>query len=407
MFKHLSILLLLSYLLLFGQPPQGRAVGSSRQITISNPSTKSGNQTLLPRRNIGLIFDKLRTGKPVTIAYIGGSITNGAGASNPEKTSYCALVTDWLRKRFPKTEINEINAALPTTGSLYGAMRARRDLIAFKPELVFVEFAASDSGDEELPVKKAIEGLLRQLLIVPSPPEVVMLYAPNAKRTARGDWHDQVARYYQVPAINLTEKTQAMIDEGNLNPTSFWKDGVNPTDAGHKIYADMITAFLAEQEKLEPSPILRSLPSPMISDEMNYGEFKAFAEIKPPKDSETSWKKDTSNDRALPSELMSSDKANAQIEFYFEGTVVGITFRSSRDAGIIQCLIDGKPAPAPLGKIDGYSGSPQLSARILGGLTPGEHRLTVRVVGEKNAKSSGHHVRLGYMIVGGQRPERL
>ncbi|MGE0884495.1 MAG: GDSL-type esterase/lipase family protein [Blastocatellales bacterium] len=407
MFKHLSIFLLLSFALSFGLIPQGRPIGNSRQITISNPSTKNANQSPLPRRNIGLFFNKLHTGKPVTVAYIGGAVTNGAGASNPEKTSYRALVTAWFRNRFPKTEITEINAALPTTGSLYGAMRARRDLIAFKPELVFIEFAASDSGDEEIPVKKAIEGLLRQLLIVPSPPEVVMLYAPNAKRTARGDWHDAVASYYQVPAINLAEKTQTVIDERKLNPALFWKDGVNPTDAGHQLYAEIITDFLAEQEKMEASPILRSLPSPMISDEMNYGEFKAFAEIRPPKDSETSWKKEASNDHALPSELMSSDKANAEIEFYFEGTVVGITFRSGRDAGMIQCLIDGKPAPVPLGRIDGYSISPQLSARILGGLTPGEHRLTVRVVGEKNAKSSGQHVRLGYMIVGGQRPERL
>ncbi len=407
MFKHLIALILLSLALTPGQSPQSRLDGGRRQITISNPSAKSNNQQTLPRRNIGLFFNKLRSGKPVTIAYIGGSITAGIGASNADKTSYPALVTDWLRKRFPKTEITEINAALTTTGSLYGAMRARRDLIAYKPELVFIEFAASDSGDEEIPVKKAIEGLLRQLLIVPSPPEVVMLYAPNAKQTARGDWHDIVARYYQVPAINLAEKTLAMIDAGKLNQASLWKDGVNPNDAGHKLYAETITAFLAEQERLEASPILRSLPSPMISDEMNYGEFKAFAEIKPPKDSELSWKTESSNDHALPSELMSSDKANAQIEFYFEGTVVGITFRTGRDAGIIQCLIDGKPAPMPIGRIDGYSSSPQLAARILGGLTPGEHRLTVRVVGEKNAKSSGHHVRLGYMIVGGQRPERL
>ena len=74
---------------------------------------------------------------------------------------------------------------------------------------------------------------------------------------------------------------------------------------------------------------------------------------------------------------------------------------------MIECLIDGKPAPAPLGKVDGYSSSPQLSARIISGLAPGEHRLTVRVLGEKNVKSSGNHVRLGYLIVGGQRPERL
>src|SRR5262245_53615707 len=44
------------------------------------------------RRNIGAFFDKLRAGAPVTIAYLGGAITAGAGASVPEKTSFRALV---------------------------------------------------------------------------------------------------------------------------------------------------------------------------------------------------------------------------------------------------------------------------------------------------------------------------
>lgn len=378
-----------------------------RKLTIANTSTYATSSASKPRRNIGRALSKLRRGGPVTVAYLGGSVTLGNGASNAEKTSYRALVTSWLRQRFPQAEISEINAGLATTGSLYGAMRVRRDVLAQKADLVFVEFAASDSNessDQELAVKKAVEGLLRQFLIVPSPSEVVMIYAPNAKKTSRAEWHDQVAAHYQVPAINLLETVLPLVEAGKF---SFAKDGVNPTDAGHKLYAETITTYLAEQEKQEASPILRTLPSPLVSDEMNYGEFKAFAEIRPPREHEASWKTETSNDRALPATLLSSDKANAQVEFYFEGTVVGITFRASSDAGMIECLIDGKPVIAQMGKVDAYSASPQLSTKIFGGLSPGEHRLTVRVIGEKNAKSSGTHVRLGYLIVGGQRPERL
>lgn len=378
-----------------------------RKLTIANTSTYATSSASKPRRNIGRALGKLRRGGPVTVAYLGGSVTLGNGASNAEKTSYRALVTGWLRQRFPQAEISEVNAGLATTGSLYGAMRVRRDVLAQKADLVFIEFAASDgneSVEQELAVKKAVEGLLRQFLIVPSPPEVVMIYAPNSRKTSRAEWHDQVAAHYQVPAINLLEVAQPLIEARKFN---FAKDGINTNDAGHKLYADAITAFLAEQEKLEASPILRTLPSPLVSDEMNYGELKAFAEIRPPKGHEASWKVEPSADHALPAMLLSSDKANAQVEFYFEGTVVGITFRSSSDAGMIECLIDGKPVVAQMGKVDAYSASPQLSTKIFGGLSPGEHRLTVRVTGEKNSKSSGTHVRLGYFIVGGQRPERL
>ncbi len=403
------------------QPLDPAAVSPGPQQSNSGQAN-SGAAGRQARRNIGLFFDKLRAGSPVTIAYLGGSITAGAvGASNPEKASYRALVTDWLRKNYPKSEITELNQAINSSGaigsSLYGALRARRDVIAYKPDLVFVEFAVNDTNEDETATKKAVEGLLRQLLIVAQPPEVVMLYATNSKRSVRAEWHDAIAAHYQVPSINLQNQVWAMIDEGKAKPAELWpaasgKDGVTPSDAGHKLYADFIISFLAEQEKLKAAPIARNLPPPLVSDEMNYGEFKAAVEIKPERGSgrehSAGWRSESTNDRALPTGLLVSDRAGAQIEYYFEGTVIGVSYRTGPDSGIFECLIDGKPAPAPLSKVDTYSRVPQPAARIIaGGLGPGEHKLTIRALGEKHPKSSGNYVRLGYLLVGGTRPEKL
>jgi lysophospholipase L1-like esterase len=378
------------------------------------------------RRNIGAFFDKLRAGAPVTIAYMGGPITAGAGASVPEKTSFRALVTERLRKHYPKSEITELNAAINNTGvsggSLYGALRARRDVIAYKPDLIFVEFAVNDTNENEITAKKAVEGLLRQLLIVAQPPEVVMLYATSAKRGVHAEWHDAIAAHYQVPSINLQDLVWATVDGGKMKlaefwpgasrPAASWKDSLTPSDAGHKLYADLIISFLAEEEKLKATPIMRNLPPPLVSDEMNYGEFKAVVEIKPQRGSArergANWRTEANNDRALPSELLVSDRPGAQVDYYFDGAVIGVSYRTGPDGGIIECLIDGKPAPPPLSHIDTYSRAPQLGARIIaGGLGPGEHKLTIRVLGEKNPRSSGNNVRLGYLLVGGARPEKL
>jgi acyl-CoA thioesterase I len=389
---------------------------------VSNSTGQQGG-----KRNIGAFFDKLRAGAPVTIAYLGGSITAGAGASAPEKTSYRALVTDWLRKHYPRSEITELNASVNSAGvsggSLYGALRARRDLIAYKPDLVFVEFAVNDTNENEIPVKKGVEGLLRQLLVVSQPPEVVMLYATIAQRGVHAEWHEAIAAHYQVSSINMQDRVWSMIDggkikaaefwPGNSRPATSWKDSAPPSDAGHKLYADFIISFLTEQEKLQAAPIMRSLPPPLVSDEMNYGEFKAIVEIKPHRGSGVrergaNWRNEASNDRALPSELLVSDRAGAQVEYYFDGGVIGISYRTGPDGGIIECLIDGRPAPPPLGHIDTFSRTPQVGARITtGGLGPGEHKLTIRVLGEKNPKSSGNNVRLGYLLIGGTRPEKL
>lgn len=406
-----SIFVLLTLLLaiLINQPLSVGSVRGQEQpparITSPNPAATS---VPAPRRNIGAFFDKLRAGRAVSVAYIGGSITAGAGAGNAEKSSYRALVTDWLRKQYPRVEISELNAAINSAGSgggsLYATLRARRDVIAHKPDLVFIECAVNDASEEEIVTKKAIEGLLRQLLVVPQPPEVVLLYATNQQRAARINWHEAVAEHYRVPSLNLQPQIWVLLDAGKPKASEFWKDAVNPTDAGHRIYADLITSFLSEQAKLKATPIARALPAPLISDELNYGEFKAAAELR----HDANWRADNVNDRALPAALLMSDKPGAQLEYYFEGTVLGLSLRTGPDGGMLECLIDGRPAPAPLTKVDCYSPTQQLATRIIaGGLGPGEHKLTIRVLSEKNAKSSGHDVRLGYLLVGGTRPERL
>ncbi|MBL8204495.1 MAG: SGNH/GDSL hydrolase family protein [Blastocatellia bacterium] len=352
------------------------------------------------RRNIGLFFDKLRAGKQVTVAYIGGSISQGVGASDVNKTSYRALVNNWFRNRFPNSKINELNATVSGTTSLYAAIRARREIVEYKPDLVFLEFAVSDSSEPEEAVKKSIEGIVRQLLAVSQPPEIVMVYAPNANQTTAINWHEKIAEYYHLPKINLEE----LLATNNNSLATLSKDGVHPNDEGHKLYANHIIAYLSEQEKLPGSSPIKVLPMPFLSDEMTYGELKAFAEIQ----HGAGWKPEPTNDKTLPASLLSSDKSGIEISTTFEGTVVGLTFKMGPDSGILECLIDGKPAPEPLRQIDCYDKDTHIGTRIVaGGLAMGEHKLTVRVKGEKNAKSSGAWVRLGSFLMGGARPEKL
>ena len=356
------------------------------------------------RRNLAAFFDKLRAGKPVTVAYFGGSVTAGTGASDANKTAYRALVTQWLRSHYPQAQITELNAGISGTSSVYASIRARRDVIAHKPDLVFFEFALNDANDTEDVVKKSLEGVVRQFLNGPRPPEMVMLYPSGSASETRVKWHETIAQYYGIPAINLNELTQAALASGKNTKALFGKDSVCPLDEGHKLYAGFITDFLAEQEKLKTSTSLRAYPPAMISDEMTYGEMKALAEAK----HGVEWRTEPINDRALPASVLVSDKAGAQIEMTFEGTAVGLAFRMGPDAGIIECLIDGQPAPASLARVDGYKSSAGVGTQIVaGGLQPGEHKLIIRVSSDKNPKSSGHQVRLGYLLVGGLRPDRL
>jgi len=88
------------------------------------------------------VLFKARRGGEITVGVIGGSITQGASASKPENR-YGALIAAWCRERFPGAPVNLVNAGIGATGSNYGALRARRDLLSQHPDLVIVEYAVS------------------------------------------------------------------------------------------------------------------------------------------------------------------------------------------------------------------------------------------------------------------------
>ena len=98
---------------------------------------------------------KLDAGEPVTIAYFGGSIT--------EQNGWRIQSAELLKKLYPKAAIRSINAAIGGTGSDLGAFRLAHDVLRHKPDLVFIEFAVNDAGAKDDRVRKAVEGIVRQI----------------------------------------------------------------------------------------------------------------------------------------------------------------------------------------------------------------------------------------------------
>jgi lysophospholipase L1-like esterase len=81
---------------------------------------------------------KLSVDKKVSIAYFGGSITQGQGASNRAVTSWRPLTTAWFKTNFPQATVVEIDASWGATGSDLGAFRCTRDVCSKNPDRVFI-----------------------------------------------------------------------------------------------------------------------------------------------------------------------------------------------------------------------------------------------------------------------------
>lgn len=148
------------------------------------------------------VFAKAKRGEPVTVAVIGGSITAGAKASKTQYR-YGDLVADWWRNTFPQTKITSVNAGIGATGSNYGALRAKRDLLSRNPDCVVVEFAVNDSNNQR--AAESLEGLVRQILNQPNHPAVILLFMMHKNGSNAQEWHSKVGRHYDLPMISYRD----------------------------------------------------------------------------------------------------------------------------------------------------------------------------------------------------------
>ena len=92
-------------------------------------------------------FDRrAREGDTLRVAFFGASLTWGANATDQALTSYRAQVKEMLEVRYPKARFQCYDAAIGGTGSPLGVFRLERDVLARKPDLVFLDFSANDDN---------------------------------------------------------------------------------------------------------------------------------------------------------------------------------------------------------------------------------------------------------------------
>ena len=226
-----------------------------------------------PRAGLPNVLKKLRAGGPVRLAYLGGSITE-ARRGWREKT------TDWFRREFPKAAIEEVNAAISGTGSDYGAIRLAADVLAQKPDLLFVEFRVNGSAGFDVPT---VEGIVRQARRANPELDICFVYTvadwmleglKAGRQTSFGCAMERVCERYGVPSIDFAPAIVAQLDDpsafvfaparggaaveavpkdvraatqaGGAVPDKlvFSMDGTHPTEAGHALYRDILARAL-------------------------------------------------------------------------------------------------------------------------------------------------------------------
>lgn len=193
---------------------------------------------------IAKFIKKLRSGEEATVAFLGGSITQGTGADG--ETCYAALTAKWIQEQFPDAKVNYVNAGIGATGSYIGVHRCDEQVLSYDPDLVFIDFSVNDESQNNAINKLTYEGLIRKIWKHSTNPGIICVAMTQDNGTSVQECHGEVAEKYSVPMVSYHD---AMLNFLNTNTSGkVWSDisgdNIHPNTAGHAILSAMLTTYL-------------------------------------------------------------------------------------------------------------------------------------------------------------------
>ena len=197
-----------------------------------------GNQVRLANA-----MKKAEAGEEITVAYIGGSITQGSSAG--DDGCYARLVTNWFENTFADAKINYCRAGIGATGSYIGVHRVQRDVLSNNPDIVFVEFSVNDTTENTMRNVNSYDSLLRKIWSSDSAPAVVCIGMTQENGTSFQNYHYDIAKSYDLPFISYRNAILDVINNGYIQWTDISDDDIHPNTMGHKVLTDIITHYLA------------------------------------------------------------------------------------------------------------------------------------------------------------------
>ena len=352
-------------------------------------------------RALAKVMRKAAAGEAVTIAVLGGSITEGTisrGADDAKispRLPYAELFRRWWAERFPETEIRFINAGIGGTDSYLGLHRVQREVLDFHPDLVLVEFAVNDDGSR-LSCQIAYDNLVRTLLLSEDAPAVMLLIMGQTSGATAQDSESNVAYQYKLPVVSYINVIKQMMKEGVYTAEQLSGDVVHPSALGHAITGEILWRYLngvfAERDSLgEPEPLTRRA---VTTDKYHHPAILSARELTP--DSLGSFTQGTRLCRYFPdgwTTLSGEGGLSATMTF----RSLGLLYLRTPDgqSGRFEVFVDGErvytiDADFPGGWGNAITGTEVFSAR-----EAAEHRVELRLA-EGSAKTRLYL--LGFMV---------
>jgi hypothetical protein len=288
--------------------------------------------------------------------FIGNSVLAGTGLKD-QPLRYSAQMVKGFNKYFPDARINETRHMYPG-GSWFAQFRCAHGQpvfgeVIFSGHLAILDFAADDRGTDMAEVKCSLEAMVRQvvlfrdthsrMLVYTLTPEMLKSYQAG-KTPEFIKVSEQIAEHYGIPSLNLAGYAAAKIIAGEISFEAFSADGINPTEAGAKIYAEAVEKFVDALMTAFPvpeTPLHFVLPEKLFSATNENGRIVAYEDPQVKKFGK--WKPGQKSPIVPFRHLLVANQKGASLVLKFKGSEIGILDVIDKDSAEMEYSVDKAP----------------------------------------------------------------
>lgn len=347
------------------------------------------------RARLGKVMKRARDGGGVTIGVIGGSITQGTGASSSAE-NYAAYNMTWWIKTFPKSvyRMDFVNAGIGATGSYIGVHRAADDLLAKKPDVVVVEFSVNDTNAKR--DYQSYNSLVRHILEQDNDPAVILLFTTQENGTSLVDTHRKIGEAYDLPMISYKNAIMPEIEAGRFTWKDISPDNIHPNSKGHGIIGELLWAYYnsvyADLDWLPTEDL--SFPSDAITED-RYQNAKILNSVKLETAGEPTGFVNAEINPYFPHNYETS--AAGEISFTVEAQNIGVLYQRTTDgkSGQYDVYVDGEYAKTLDGNFENGWGSYAEAEEVFTSWAKNTHTVTIKMA--SGSKAEGFQL-LGLLI---------
>ena len=189
---------------------------------------------------------KMKSGKVVSMLFLGDSITAGTGLNDRKKECYAAQLTGILQKHFNNPSISWRTGAVGGFHTYEVLSYLDRDLAAGTPDAVFIliGYNSRTSGQNSAVYENHLELMIKRIMQKTAGKSAIVLIPPVPgvpRFTTQQDMAEicrKLAKKYDLATIDLDKHIEA------LGPAQYkekyLRDAIHPNAAGHKFFAQTL-----------------------------------------------------------------------------------------------------------------------------------------------------------------------